>query len=46
MDLTKKRRSLEMNIPLKCNEFVPHTVDFADGNDRAGPLLRLYDKFL
>ena len=35
-----------MSVPLKCTEFVPYTVDFADGNDREGPFLRLYDKFL
>ena len=34
-----------MNVPLKCTEFVPYTVDFADANDREGSFLRLY-KFL
>ena len=36
---TKKSKSLEMSIPLKCKEFVSYTVDFADANDRAGSLL-------
>ena len=36
-----------MSVPLKCTEFVPsRTVDSADGSDREGPFLRLYDKFL
>ena len=35
-----------MSIPLKCTEFVPHTVDFSNGNGREGPFLKLYDKFL
>ena len=35
-----------MSVPLKCTEFVPCTVDFADGSDRGGPYLRLYDKSL
>ena len=35
-----------MSVPLKCTEFVPYTVDFADGSDRDGPFLRLYGKFL
>ena len=35
-----------MSVPLKCTEFVPYIGDFADGNDREGPFLRLYDKFL
>ena len=34
-----------MSVPLKCTEFVPYNVDFADDNDREGPFLRLY-KFL
>ena len=25
--------------PLKCTEFVPYTLDFADSNTREGPLL-------
>ena len=35
-----------MSLPLKCTEFVPYTVDLADGSDRGGPFLKLYDKFL
>ena len=35
-----------MSVPLKCTEFVPYTVDLADGRDKEGPFLRLYDKFL
>ena len=30
-----------MSVPLKCTEFVPYTVEFADGSDREGPFLRL-----
>ena len=33
-----------MSLPLECTQFVPYTVDFADGSDREGPFLRLYDK--
>ena len=35
-----------MSVLLKSTEFVPYTVDFADGNDREDPFLRIYDKFL
>ena len=35
-----------MSAPLKCTEFVPYTVVFADENDIEIPLLRLHDKFL
>lgn len=35
-----------MSIPLKCTERVSYTADFADGNDREGPLLRLSDNLL
>ena len=29
-----------MNLPLKCTEFVPYTIDFADGNNREDHFLR------
>ena len=35
-----------MRVPLKCTEFFPYNVDFADGFDREGPFFRLYNKFL
>ena len=35
-----------MSIPLKYTEFVSYTANFADGNDREGPLLRLYNNLL
>ena len=35
-----------MSLPLKCTEFVPYTVDFADGSDREDHCLSLYDTFL
>ena len=35
-----------MSVPLKGTKFVLNTVDLLDGNDKEGPLLRLYDKFL
>ena len=31
---------------IKCTEFVPYTVDFADGSAREGPFHRLYGTFL
>ena len=45
LDLAKQGRLFQMSIPLKCTEFVPYTVDIADGSDREGPFLRLYGKF-
>ena len=35
-----------MGVPLKQTEFVPYTVDFADGYGRKGSFLRLHDKCL
>ena len=32
-----------MSVTVKCTEFVPSTVDFADGCDRESAFLRLYD---
>ena len=40
LDITKQGRLFQMNILLKCTEFVSYTVDFADGSDREGPFLR------
>ena len=45
LDLTKQERLFLMSVPLKCTEFVPYTVDFADGKDRQYPFLRLYGSF-
>ena len=46
LDLTKQEKLFQISKPLKCTEFIPYTVDFADGSNREGPFLRLYDKFL
>ena len=47
LDLTKQvGRLFQVSITLKYTEFAPYAVGFADGNDRAGPFLRLYSKFL
>ena len=46
LDLTKLGKLFQTSVPLKCTEFVPYTVDFADGSDREGHCLSLYDKFL
>ena len=37
---------IPVECTFKCTEFIPYTVDFADGNNRESPFLRLYDKFL
>ena len=29
VDLAKQGRLFQISVPLKCTEFVPHTVDFA-----------------
>ena len=39
LDLTKYGRLFQMSITLKCTGFVPHTVDFADSNDKEDTLL-------
>ena len=46
LDLTKQGKFLQMSVTVKCTEFVPYTVDFADGSNREGPFLRLCHKFL
>ena len=40
LDLTKQGRLFQMSLPLKCTEFVPYTIDFADGNNREDHFLR------
>ena len=46
LDWRKQGRLFQMSVPLKCTEFIPCTVDFADGSDREDPFFRLYGKFL